>query len=266
MHRYLIFAAIFLISILANAQEEQASPSIEWEADLGILVEHNTGLIEGLNRHDGDIQLSAFVSGGLYYDKFFIEAVPLAGRPLTFGYSLTSDEDLQVNFIAESLFVEISQAEQQQGHLLDDITPRRASVEVGVEIMKSNRSIEWQVRLLHDGLNRHHGSVFEAKVAYPIFTRTTLFVPAIGVAYIDENAADFYFGVDNNEVTTNRPFYQASGTWLATARGYFEHPLNSQWSIVGSAYITHFGRGITNSPLVNRNDSYKLSLGVLWSF
>ena len=266
MLRHIFFALIIMGCSVVQAQEQQTKPSFEWEADLGILVEHNRGLIKGLNRHDGDIEPSAFVTGGVYYDKFFMEVAPLAGRPLTFGYSLASDEDLQINVIAESLFVEISEAEQQSGNILDGIKTRRSSVEVGVELMKSNRSIEWQVRVLHDALNRHNGSIIEAKVAYPIFTRTTLIVPALGVAYIDDNASDFYFGIDESEVTVNRPLYKASGTWLGTARSYFEHPLNNNWSIVGSAAITYFSKGIADSPIVDRNDSYKVSIGVLWSF
>jgi len=267
-------------NVLQSKQEQSAQQSTEkliiqhpeqsglhWEFDLGLIAFYHQGLVESLYKDDEQINLSVFASGGAYFDNFFVELAPLSGRPLTFGYTLYKKETRQLNLIAESVFQEISEQEQEQGNLLDGIDKRESSTEVGIEYFGILKKYDFRVKLLHDGLSKHHGTIGSLEVSRPFFTRHVMFVPGFSLVYIDDNAASYYYGVSKDEQTTLRPFFKASDAFVAKARLYLERPMDDDWSIVASASYSFYSDGISDSPLVNgRDNTYNMSVGVIWTF
>jgi len=251
-----------------QSSEQQIQPKgFHWEFDLGLIAFYHQGLVESVDEYDQQINLSVFASGGAYFDQFFVELAPLSGRPLTFGYTLYKKETRQLNLIAESVFQEISEQEQEQGNLLDGIDTRESSMEVGIEYFGILKKYDFRVKLLHDGLSKHHGSIASLEVSRPFFTRHVMFVPGFSLIYIDENAANYYYGVSASEQTHFRPSYKAQDAFVAKARIYLERPMDDDWSIVASASYAFYSDGISDSPIVNdRSNTYNMSVGVIWTF
>lgn len=250
---------------LANA--EQPSPQWHWEIDLGVAVGYSQVLIESLHQHDRELSLTPLAAGGVYYRKLFIESTPMTNRPLTFGYSLLKRDNQQLNLIAESLFVEISEHEQERGHKLDGIDSRHASLEVGLEYYQALSQFDLRFSYLHDALGNHKGNYLSAELAYPIYTQQSLFLPSVSLEYLDSRIVDYYFGVAAHEATAHRPTYSPGGAWRTGIKLYVEHPLNASWSVLGMLKYAHVSDNISTSPLVSsRADTYSMQLGVLWSF
>lgn len=264
--------ALVLLSLSCFATEssqvnDEEKSTFHWEFDLGIVAFHHQSLVESLVKKNEEINIAILASGGMYFENFFLEVAPLSGRPLTLGYNLYKKETRQFNLIAESIFFEISEEKQKRGNVLDGISRRRDSMEVGIEYFGILKKYDFRVKLLHDGMSIHHGTIASIELSRPIFTRHVMFVPGISVVYIDQNAADYYFGVSPLEQTSVRPSYRADGAWVATARLYLERPMSDDWSIIGSASYTHYSDEISQSPIVNYRDSaYNISVGVLWTF
>lgn len=251
----------------AVEQTEQKSDGFYWEADLGLLLSFQKILIPDVYDEDESLGLSVILAGGAYYDNFFVEASPLSGRPLTFGYSLYSQEDQQVNIIAESLFFELSEEDKEKGSVLDGIRDRESSMEFGIEYFAIFKKFDVRFKLMHDGLNKHNGSLASFEISRPFFTRHVLVMPGIAVYYIDDNAANYYYGVSQEEVSDVRPVYEATSSIFATARLYLERPINDDWSLVSSASYTAVSSGVSDSPILRgRNSSYSFNVGVLWTF
>ncbi|MCH2058360.1 MAG: MipA/OmpV family protein [Thalassotalea sp.] len=251
----------------AVEQTEQKSDGFYWEADLGLLLSFQKILIPDVYDEDESLGLSVILAGGAYYDNFFVEASPLSGRPLTFGYSLYSQEDQQVNIIAESLFFELSEEDREKGSVLDGIRDRESSMEFGIEYFAIFKKFDVRFKLMHDGLNKHNGSLASFEISRPLFTRHVLVMPGIAVYYIDDNAANYYYGVSQEEVSDVRPAYEATSSIFATARLYLERPINDDWSLVSSASYTAVSSGVSDSPILRgRNSSYSFNVGVLWTF
>lgn len=165
------------------------------------------------------------------------------------------------------MFYDISEEEQEHGNLLDGINKREQSMEVGLEYFGILKTYDFRVKLLHDGLSKHDGTIGSIEVARPIFTRYVMFVPGLSFTYLDSNTTNYYFGVAPDEVTSFRSVYEANSSWLATARLYLERPMSDNWSIVASTSYSYVSDEIHNSPFVeNRKNTYNLSVGVLWAF
>ena len=259
----------FAVNANTNTSEEEQyadQGGFHWELDLGLLVSQRKILVESLIEDDG-VDLNAVISGGVYFDNFFAEFAPFSGRPFTAGYTLYRKETRQLNIIAESNFYEISEEAQESGNLLDGINEREDSMEVGVEYFGIYKKYDFRVKLLHDGLGRHKGTIGSLELSRPIFTRHVMFVPGFTLAYYDNNATDYYYGVSKDEVTPSRSAYQADSAWIATARLYVERPMGDDWSFIGAASYSFVSNEIMDSPIVAHNQNpYSISVGVLWTF
>ena len=258
-------------SIALAEEKEQASETTEkdefhWEVDLGMVLNHRKALIDGLKYEENDINVLLWLSGGLYYKNFFIESTPRTGRPLTIGYTIKQTEDKQFNLITGSWFGPIMEDEQETTHILDGIKDRKTSMEAGVELNYRFDDIDIQVRLLHDVLSRHKGSIAGINVSKAFYTKTMLILPTLGLNYISENAVDYYYGIDTDEVTPIRPEYKPNGAWISNIHIYIERPLSESWSIIGTAGYYKVSDSISDSPIVNNDAGYNFSLGALWVF
>lgn len=243
-----------------------ANTEFHWEVDVGFVLNHRRDVIDTNNETNADIAANLWLSGGVYYGRFFLESAPVLSRPFTFGYTLKQTERQQINLITGSFFDEISAKGQTNGNRLDGIRTRLSSGEGGVEINHQLGDTLYNIRLMHDLQSRHNGTIFSAQVSRPYFTATTLIQPAFGIALIGSNAIDYYYGVEQSEVREDRPEYSAGAAWIASASVYLERPLNDSWSVVTRLSYSHASSNITDSPLVNRDGSYNIHLGMMWVF
>ncbi|MCC2614982.1 MipA/OmpV family protein [Aestuariibacter halophilus] len=251
----------------ANEPKRYIPDDIEWQLDIGLALSYGQTLIEGMYRNDRQLALSLLLSGGVYVDDFFIESSPLSQHPLTLGYVVHADNKQQVNLIAESWFSTIDAEEQYDTQVLDGLDARNASLEVGVEYLTTIGKMDLRVRLLHDALGRHGGGLFSAELARQYYTRHALWMPSLGITVVSSDAVDFYYGVRPHEATLTRPVYTGSTAWIGSARLYAERPLGEDWSLIGFAGYAFFSDGIADSPIVgDRNDTFRVGMGVLWSF
>ncbi|REL25779.1 MipA/OmpV family protein [Thalassotalea euphylliae] len=249
---------------LSAATEESKA---YWELDLGLVATYRNTLIDSIDEFDGTVELDAVISGGFYVNNFFAEVAPLSGRPFTLGHILHKSETRQLSLIAESLFFELSEDDQERGNLLDGIEKREISTEIGFEYFGIFRKFDVRLAVVHDALSRHHGTVASLDVSRPYFTRHLMFLPGISVSVYDDNATDYYYGVSAEEVTDFRPLYRPGASWVGRARLYVERPMTDDWSIIAAASVSLFSDNIRNSPLVSGRDAvYSLSIGALWTF
>jgi len=243
-----------------------ANTEFHWEVDVGLVLNHRRDFIDTNYESNADLQADLWLSGGVYYGRFFLESAPVLSRPFTFGYTLKQTERQQINLITGSFFEQISAENQISGNRLDGIITREASAEGGVEINHQLGDTLYNIRLMHDLQSQHKGTLFSAQVSRPYFTSTTLIQTALGIAFIDSSATNYYYGVSPSEAREGRAAYRAGSAWIASASVYLERPINESWSAVARLSYSHASSNITDSPLVNRDGGYNIHLGMMWVF
>ena len=265
VHTFAAESPIYNTKEIKNNLDEDNS---YWELDIGFSLEFNKNYIRGINKNkSGDLNASAILSGGYYYRDFFVEASPLIGRPFTLGYSLQRTRHFVVNIIAESLFQGFDQSSQNHGTQLNGINERKTSLDAGLEAYYSHRYGETRFRALYDISNTHNGYIMAFDHAYPLFMKRWTIWPSYGITWLSENTTDYYFGIDQNEITPSRPFYQPSNSFTHKLNLYIAYQYNTHFSFIGYGDYILFSSNIKNSPLVTTsNNSYRIGLGVMWSF
>jgi outer membrane scaffolding protein for murein synthesis (MipA/OmpV family) len=264
--------AMLLISAsgLSAAQDDTQSEQSHfyWEGDLGFAALYRDNvLIDDLEPVEDGVNGLILFTGGVYFKHFYVEFTPLANHPLTFGYTLTQSDEQQINLIAESWFSSIKAEDQFNTNRLDTIEDRDASLELGIEYLRTYDGYDIRSRFLTDALSKHSGHLFSVEVSRAFFTSTTLFVPTLGFTYISEQAIDYYYGVSPAETSAQLLTYQGEQAVVASARIYIERPISETWSAIGFANYHHLPDSIKDSPIITADGgSYAIGLGVLWTF
>ena len=254
-------------STQAVAKPSPKKSKIEWQFDLGFSIQHRTNIVDSLDSNDGKVSGDFILSGGAYYDDFFIEASPFGSQPLTIGHRLKETRSTRINLVGLSWFATISEEMQQQGDRLNNINTRKGSFEVGIEYQKQFKKSAISARALHDVLGNHEGFLLSLDHSRPIYNTDWLIIPSWGVTYLSDNMVDYYYGIEAPQATPDRPIYQADSAWTLTGRIYLERPINKEWTMFGFASYSKLSSAITDSPLVSAsNGIHTVAMGVLWSF
>nr|WP_241664466.1 MipA/OmpV family protein [Ningiella ruwaisensis] len=113
------------------------------------------------------------------------------------------------------------------------------------------------------------GFVFEPELSYQqrgrLFEDTALNA-SLGLVFATEKLHDYFYQVDEEFVTPDRPAFDASGGFLgAEASLGFSFPLteNSRGFIGGSVRY-HAGAANEDSPLFEKDITYSIGLGFVW--
>ena len=252
----------------AELKENLEEETSYWELDLGLMLNYHRSNIKGINDNEnGDLNLGLLVSGGYYYKDFFVETHPLIGRPFTIGYTLQRTKRFTVSLIAESVFQGFDEDSQDSGDYLTGINERKSSWDLGIEATYSNKRGESRLRVMHDVANTHNGYMVAFDYAYPIFHKRWIFWPSYGVAWISDDATDYYFGINADEVKPNREAYTAPSSFTHKLSLYTSYQYNTHLSFLAHGAYAIFSNGINDSPIVRPNDdSFVFGVGVMWSF
>lgn len=253
--------------VQADDDTSNEQNSWEWALDVGVAASYGRGLINDAIDLDEEVRLALLLSGGAYYGDFYVESNPTTHHPLTIGYVLDRQQSHEINLVVESYFYTIEDEHPEVENSLTGINIRRSSLEAGIEYITSFNNIDVRTRLLHDVLSRHSGGIASVEIARAYFTRHYFILPTFSVTYLSKNAVNYYYGVSEDEVTSERALYSAGDGLIGTFSVYIERPLDERWSLVSYAGYSMVNNAIANSPLVQRrDDAFRIGLGVLWSF
>ena len=150
---------------------------------------------------------------------------------------------------------------------LEGLTDRKNTLDMGLEA--SIASDDWGMinfSMVHDVLNVHQGYELAIKYQYPMSNGPWFLMPSIGIHYMNQDLADYYFGVDINEVKLNRSQYTVNEAINLSAGYELQYRFNEKWSILNTLNLMKLDRKITDSPIVSNNLDIIGIVGLVYSF
>lgn len=137
---------------------------------------------------------------------------------------------------------------------------------------KAKLSLEIQARAVMstDFSNfNHRGFIFHPELSYQhkgIFSEKTDVNLSIAPAWATERLHDYFYQVDSEFITAQRPEYDASGGYLGTdlavSVGIKVTP--NLRMFVGGKVSLHSGSANSDSPLFKDNSTYSIGAGLIW--
>ena len=118
-----------------------------------------------------------------------------------------------------------------------------------------------------DVLDNSNGWVGELSVFHKMQIGRLSLTPALGVLYYDENFSDYYYGISESESRrSGLASYSAQDAWVPYVSLTAKYPIGEHVVLMASAGYSELPEEITDSPMIDRNESFTFVTGVSWRF
>lgn len=192
------------------------------------------------------------------YNSFYVEGLDI-------GYNLYKTDKLKIDVLGTPRFYEVEPAFADNGELngLDKTKPTYLA---GISMQIAANKITYTFQALHD-LVESDGNEFvlQASKSFKLANHITL-SPSAGLTYQDANLVDYFYGVQANEVRANRALYSADSSINYNAMLHAKWNVSKHIEMIGQLRYEVLGDGITDSPIVNEDSLYFITLGLLYRF
>ena len=125
---------------------------------------------------------------------------------------------------------------------------------------------ELNALLLTDISDRSNGQEVVLSYAYLLQHGNWILRPEVGLSWQSSDLVDYYFGVQSDETTANRPAYAGDATVSPFAGIETEYSFSEQTRLVGGLGVGRLGDGIGDSPIIDRRNLTGGYLGLVYRF
>ncbi|WP_028876573.1 MipA/OmpV family protein [Teredinibacter turnerae] len=140
------------------------------------------------------------------------------------------------------------------------------SAEGGLQLMFELPGVSLEVNMLTDLLGDHEGQLVEVALSHAMHFGPALLVPEIKYSYNTEEIGQFYFGVDPQDATLERPAFEVGSTSDIELSTVLLWRFASRWYMVSEASYKMYDNKIEDSPLVDDTTQASIFVGVGISF
>ena len=119
-------------------------------------------------------------------------------------------------------------------------------------------ALEW----VHDISQVHQGHEWSLVAAWPLEGSRLAITPAVFIHQLDQQLVDYYYGVRVQEQQLNRQPYRGQATTNIGSSLEVSYNMTTRWRLQAEAGITHLGKGITASPIVDTDYRWNTMLSV----
>ena len=93
-----------------------------------------------------------------------------------------------------------------------------------------------------------------------------MFTPRVGLAWVDSNYVDYYFGVRTTEARAGRPAYAGRSAVIPGAGARAVYRFDAHHSVMVDARVASLGDAIKNSPLVDASTENRVLMAYIYRF
>lgn len=197
-------------------------------------------------------------------DLLVVPAVQFEGeraylRGLRLGWRAAGDRQLGLDLIAQA---------RMDGYSADDspflagMATRQRSLDAGLAGYWRTAAGDLEASVVSDTLGRHRGQAAHLAWAWPVRRGPLLVRPELGLRWWSANLVDYYAGVRPGEARPDRPAWRGGSAVIAEAAVGAVLALDRRWSLFGRLGYERLPSGITDSPLIDRDQALVGLFGV----
>ncbi|UCX03850.1 MipA/OmpV family protein [Shewanella glacialimarina] len=289
-----IYAVTFILIIGThfNATAETDPPCLvsgdcitegQWDISVAIGFGQKTNPLQGYD----DIPLYVLPSIAYYGEQWFFDNG-------NFGYSLQEAEKYSLNLVTNysddraffynwdpsNLFFSRSTDDNlnimpmglsslsraSEPKVFNSLERRNFTFYGGLEAFYYARLGFFKVSYAHDMFNVHNGDTAHISWNYGLAVKQWVFDLALRADWKSAKVIQYYYGVRQSENSYWSLQYQASSGWNKGMELTTRYILNGQWNILMAYRYTALSDEITDSPLVNQDNSQSYFVGVAYRF
>ena len=147
-----------------------------------------------------------------------------------------------------------------------DVPDRDYTVDGGFEFLYHWQHSELQVQVLTDISDKHNGQEIWLSWAAPRRYGRWQIAPSVGVNWKSSKAANYYYGVEDDEATLGMPAYDVGDAANVFGRLAISYAIDQHWKIVSVLQYEKLADDITDSPIVADDHVQTGFVGIYYEF
>lgn len=247
------FITIFSIGVLAqDHSDEDDNDESEYKYALGLVAFQDQSLYLG-----GDDEIEVFPYIEARWGRFFFEGTSL-------GVDLYEDNGLSIN---ASISPEgVGDTDRDGSRRLNDMEDFDTVINGQFEISYEADWGEIGMSLGADISSTHDGYKAELSYSYPFELGRWMIEPSVSAEWVSKEENQYYYGVSTRDVRSDRPFYEPdSGVNYGVGINAI-YPFFERHAIIFQAEYTSYSSEITDSPIVDRDNTAEIGVGYIYRF
>ena len=150
---------------------------------------------------------------------------------------------------------------------LTGMDTRKGSLDIGLAATVPTPYAKLTMEWLADASGNSKGQQLKFGIERPfVWDRRFELTPSLGVTWLDKKYVDYYYGVKPTEATAARPEYLGKATTNVEAALRLGYVIDPHQRVFLEFTETHWGSGITSSPLVDKTTTPGVRFGYLYRF
>jgi outer membrane protein len=145
---------------------------------------------------------------------------------------------------------------------------RDDSLDAGVTATWSGSAGEIEIELLTDVTDKSGGQQYSLQYGYPIHWGQTMMTPHVGVTWLSDDTANYYYGTLDEEVARGAIDYKPDAATVPYVGVNFMHFFSEKWTMLAFLKYSILPDEITDSPFLepDSDGSASILIGVSRSF
>jgi MipA family protein len=193
------------------------------------------------------------------YDSEYIQ---LSGLTVDWKFARTE----QFTFSLRGKYALVEGYEADDAPILEGMDKRKAGFWVGGAIAWNADFAKLSFELLGDVSGNSKGTQAKLGVERNFTAGSFVFTPRVAVLWIDKKYVNYYYGVARAESTASRAAYDGKSTVGFQAGLRTAYVLDAHQSLFLDLSATALGKGIKDSPLVDKKTVPAVAIGYLYRF
>lgn len=186
---------------------------------------------------------------------FFIQGVEAGGI-------LLNNERLK---ITGSVAMDAHDTERGDSSKLSDMKSLDRAVDVKLEAVWRTPSVQIKANVRQD-IAAHKGLQSGLEISKPMILGNTKIAPFIGADWMSADTANYYYGVSTEDVKADRSIYKAKDSFVLSAGIKAMQPLTKNLNILGMLKLEQYDHEVMDSPIVEKDQSVNVGLGLIYNF
>lgn len=219
--------------------------------EIGLGIESYTNPVVGWpeGNKKGEVHTKGFVdiNARYQYHCLFAEIFSQSLEQFTLGCNAFNGENWALDIVGLAQHDEISES------ISDDyrgLHKRRADFMSGIRGTVYFENYILQTHALVDASNTHHGELYSVKLARHWQHRNWTIHGIVGATYRSQQINDYYFSIDECEVSEQFPQYKAPSSVSYIMELGATYPLSEKWVFRGFVRRLQIDSTVVSSPLI----------------
>lgn len=257
--KYSVMSSVALCATFATASASADDDTPRWGLGLGAIVSDNPYAGRGTRF----TPLPVITYEG---ERFFF-------RGITGGIHLFDNDTLSVDAIVQGDFGGFDAEDFGRAELAlngidrDLLEDRDDTVQAGFRVGLDGKFGELELELVSDVLDASGGYEASLEYGYPIeITPRLTLTPSVGVTWLSEDTANYYYGTLDSEIARGVVRYQPGSATVPEVGLELEYRLGDRWMVLGNVTYKSLPNKLSDSPLLDSDRSARMMIGVIRAF